>query len=334
MPTHQTKSLIIDPALFRETVITPQTMTAVKQVEELLSTVPPIYDVGAQPIREARARGEGLLGSTMRSENASWIDAYSLLIPGGSSVPVRIFKSSGKTRGVYLHIHGGGHTIGAADLQDEALELLSNKLQIAVVSVEYRLAPENPFPAGPDDCEMAACWLIEQSEKLFGTKYIIIGGESAGAHLAALTLLRMRDRHNYVDFSGANLLYGIYDLSLTPSARHWGERNLIINTPIINWFIDNFVPRNKFNLSFRQTADISPLYASLHNMPPALFTVGTLDPIIDDSLFMAQRWAITGNKTELAIYPGGIHAFDLLPIDIAAQAQTRIENFIDQCLHT
>lgn len=70
------------------------------------------------------------------------------------------------------------------------------------------LAPENPYPAGPEDCESAARWLVDKVKKEFGTDAIIIGGESAGANLAVITLLRMRDRHGYTGFKAANLVYG------------------------------------------------------------------------------------------------------------------------------
>ena len=74
--------------------------------------------------------------------------------------------------------------------------------------------------------------------------------------------------------------------------------------------------------------DISPLNANLAGMPPALFTVGTLDPLIDDSLFMHMRWLAAGNTSELAIYAGGMHAFDAFPIELARRAKTRIREFI------
>ncbi len=86
----------------------------------------------------------------------------------------------------------------------------------AVLSVDHRLAPEHPFPAGPDDCEAAARWLVDRAEAEFGTARLLIGGESAGAHLSVLTLLRLRDRHGITGtFRAAHLTFGPYDLSMT-----------------------------------------------------------------------------------------------------------------------
>ena len=119
-------------------------------------------------------------------------------------------------------------------------------------------------------------------------------------------------------------MYGAYDLSMTPSARNWGEeRNLILTTKLMEWFHDNYVPPEK-----QRDPDVSPLYADLRDMPPAVFTVGTLDPLLDDSLFMHARWIAAGNKAELAVYPGGIHTFNAFPIELARQANERIFDFI------
>jgi acetyl esterase/lipase len=239
-------------------------------------------------------------------------------------VPLRLFVPE-TVRGVYLYIHGGGHAIGRAHHHDAMLLRTAREADVAVVSVDYRLAPEHPFPAGPEDCEAAALWLVERARAEFGTDRLVIGGASAGAHLAVLTLLRLRDRHGLRGFSGANLEYGVYDLSMTPSARRWGDRYLVLSTPTIAWFTDQFVPADR-----RRDPDVSPLYADLAGLPPALFSVGTLDPLLDDSLFMFARWTAAGNAAELAIYPGGVHAFNLFPLSLGERANARINAFIGQ----
>ena len=170
-------------------------------------------------------------------------------------------------------------------------------------------------------------WLAHNARSEFGTSELVIGGESAGAHLASVTLVRLRDKHGFMGFKGANLLYGAYDLTLTPSARSWGERYLVLNTPIMNWYYDMFVPREK-----RADPDVSPLYADLSGLPEALFTVGTLDPLLDDTIFMYGRWLAAGNKAQISIYPGAIHAFPLMPIKLAQQANQRCHEFIKRSL--
>jgi acetyl esterase/lipase len=211
---------------------------------------------------------------------------------------------------------------------DPALDSLANRASAVVVSVGYRLAPEHPYPAGPDDCEAAALWLAEHAQREFGVERLAIGGESAGAHLSAVTLVRLRARHGATPFRGANLVYGVYDLTFTPSVRNWGERYLILSTPIIHWFCDFFVP----DRARRGDPDVSPLYADLRGLPPALFSVGTLDPLLDDSLFMASRWVAAGNRAELAVYPGGVHGFNLFPTPLAESANRRAEDFVREVL--
>lgn len=207
---------------------------------------------------------------------------------------------------VFLHIHGGGFALGSPEMTDLLHEALSKEVNLAIASVDYRLAPEHPYPAGPDDCEAAALWLLEHAEREFGSARLLIGGESAGAHLAACTLLRMRDRHDAVErFGGANLLFGIYDLSGTPSQRGAPERPDILTVELIRYFADLFTPGR--STEDRHDPDISPLYADLHDLPPALFAVGADDHLVDDTMLMAARWQLAGNDAELLVYPEAPH---------------------------
>jgi acetyl esterase/lipase len=309
-------------ALFNDAAVDAKTAAFNAQVAAMLATLPPYDKLTPQVIRDARESGQSLAGPVVLSPMA-----VERTVPGPAGpVPVRVFVPP-TVRGVYLHLHGGGWVLGRAHHYDQANEALARSCELAVVSVDYRLAPEHPFPAGPDDCEAAAQWLLENAQREFATQRLLIGGESAGAHLSALTLLRLRDRHGATGFAGANLVYGSYDLTMTPSQRLWGERNLVLSTPIIRWFLDHFVPVER-----RADPAVSPLQARLHGLPPALFTVGTLDPLLDDSLFMYSRWLAAGNQAELAVYPGGIHGFDLFPHPVAPRALAHAQAFLRQLL--
>ena len=309
----------LDPRLFDPAQIDADTQASNTRLEQMLADLPTILTIPPQVVREARASGRSFFGPVVRSPNAS-----DRLIEGPAGpLPLRVFATPRAT-GVLLHIHGGGWALGAHDQQDVLLDGLAQATGLAVVSVGYRLAPEHPYPAGHDDCEAAALWLVANSQKLFGTRRLVIGGESAGAHLSVTTLLRLRDRHGLHPFSAAYLTYGCFDLSLTPSARNWGERNLVLSTPIMHKFLEWFAAPDF------QAPDVSPLYADLSGLPPALFSVGTLDPLVDDSLFMAGRWTAAGNAVEMQIYPGGIHGFNLMPVPLAASANARIERFLRQ----
>jgi acetyl esterase/lipase len=238
-----------------------------------------------------------------------------------AGVPVRIFVPE-TVNAVYLHIHGGGFAIGTAAMNDVSNAEIARTCKFAVVSVDYRLAPEHPYPAGPDDCETVARWLVESSDGEFGTRKLIIGGESAGGNLSAVTLLRVRDRIGAIDrFVGANLVYGAYDLTGSPSARGANDDSLVLKPSDMDAFGRFYLGDD--DVESRLAPDVSPLYADLTGLPPALFTVGGADPLVDDSLFMAARWQIAGNDSELAFYPECPHGFDMFPSKVALKARAR-----------
>src|SRR5579862_706090 len=314
-----------DPALFADAAIDPDTAKLNAQMIELLTGQPEWWVVGAEHARAARRRGEGAFPAPVMSDRARTIT-----IPGpdGGQIPLRIIEPAGRARGIYLHLHGGGWVLGGADMQDAMLERVADNTGQAVVAVEYRLAPEHPYPAGPDDCEAAALWLVEHGKREFGTDALTVGGESAGGHLTAVTILRMRDRHGYSGFRGANIVYGAFDLAMTPSQRQFGDTRLVLRTIDMQQFYNAFLP----TIVERRVPDISPLYAELNGLCPALFSVGTKDALLDDTLFMHARWVAAGNQAELAIYPGGPHGFTLFPSELAKAATARMDAFLNRVL--
>ncbi|MDC0770910.1 alpha/beta hydrolase [Streptomyces sp. HD] len=246
------------------------------------------------------------------------------LVEGG--VKVRVFVPE-HVDGVYLHFHGGGWTFGSADGQDERLWRLAEQTRLAVVSVDYRLAPEHPFPAGPDDCEVAARWLVKHAAAEFGAERLLIGGESAGAHLSVVALLRLRDRHGITGaFRAAHLLFGPYDLSMTPSQRSFGSKRLLSNTDTLRRTYEMVTPG--MDAEQRRDPEVSPLFADLAGMPPARIVVGSEDPLRDDSLFLAQRWQAAGAPVQLGVVAGAMHGFTLFPLTIAEREQHRERDFL------
>ncbi|WP_042434531.1 alpha/beta hydrolase [Streptacidiphilus anmyonensis] len=246
------------------------------------------------------------------------------IVAGGAKV--RVFVPD-RVEGVYLHIHGGGWAFGSADGQDERLWRIAGQARLAVVSVEYRLAPEHPFPAGPEDCEAAARWLVDHATAEFGTDRLLIGGESAGAHLSVLTLLRLRDRHGVTGaFRAANLLYGPYDLSMTPSARTFGSRPLLSNSDSIRGSCELLTPG--MSAEERRDPAVSPLFADLSGLPSARIVVGSEDPLLDDSLFLAARWREAGAAVQLGVVAGAMHGFTLFPLTVTEREQQRELEFL------
>jgi acetyl esterase len=248
--------------------------------------------------------------------------ARTIMVPAGDhEIPVRIIPAA-EPAAVFVHVHGGGWTIGSAAGQDAALERIVANTGMTVASVDYRLAPEHPYPAGLDDCEQAVHWLIEHAATEFGTSRLLIGGESAGANLALCTLLRVQ-RTNPGALSAAALYYGNYDVTMTPSQRQ-AESGFLITTGSLDWFYDQYMP----DRARRDDPDVSPLYADLHGLPPVILAVGTADSLVDDTTFLASRLLAAGNDTELVIVPGGEHAFDMAPVPDCQEAVAVVDAFL------
>jgi acetyl esterase/lipase len=281
-------------------------------------------DMGSRDLRPASHGQAGLLRDEPRLESA-----VERVIDGpGGALALRVLAAE-DVRGCYVHMHGGGWAMGGADRQDQTLSHLARAAGLAVVAVHYRLTPEHPHPAAVADCAAAISWLVVHGERQLGSSRVIVGGESSGAHLAALALLVLRDRGEVAAVAGANLAYGVYDVSMTPSARLWGPERMVISTPDLESFAAQYAP-----LSRHRDADVSPLYADLAGLPPALFSCGTLDPLLDDSLFMAARWRQAGNEAALDLYPGAPHEFLNLQDSIPAErlARERMLAFVGSVL--
>ena len=310
----------LDPKLFSASAVSEETRKLNATLIGLLTPLPNWWDVGAEATREARRRGDGPFPLAPQSPRAVMrtVDG-----PGGHKIPIRVIPAR-SPRGVYLHIHGGGWVLGACDQQDPMLERIADETSLTCVSVEYRLAPEHPYPAGPDDCEAVAAWVARNAKAEFGSEVLTIGGESAGGHLSAVTLLRMRDRHSFTGFHGANFVYGAFDLRMTPSMRAFGNERLVLRTLDTEKFCEAFLPASVH----RDDPDVSPIFADLTGLCPALFTVGTRDGLVDDSLFMHGRWIAAGNAAELAVYPGGAHGFTLFPCELNTQSNARMNAFL------
>lgn len=285
--------------------------------------LPKIFEVGPEVARQAREEGKSVFGAMVYSDRA-----FEKVVEGRTGqLRFRVIPPLGPPRGLFLHIHGGGWVLGGAHHHDPMLERLADATGLMVVSTYYRLAPENPYPAGPDDCEAAALWLHRNAPGSLGAELVAIGGESAGAHLAAVTCLRLRDRHGLHPFRAALLTYGAYDLRGTPSVAEAGEGTLILTTKVIRWFTEQFAGNHDLT-----DPDLSPVFADLAGMAPALFTVGTLDPLYDDTLFMFSRWRKAGNDAELAIWPEAIHAFDYFDSEYGREARDRMHDFLNRIL--
>ncbi|MCB8839521.1 alpha/beta hydrolase [Aurantimonas sp. VKM B-3413] len=301
-----TQRLSIDPAAFDPEEVDPELAALNRKIVADQKTRPDPWAMPIDQVRRMRKEGKGTFPAAPKDRAAETITHFG---PAGRAIQIRVLRpSDGQTRGTFLHIHGGGWVWGGAEESDPRLRRLADHTGLTVASVEYRLAPEHPFPAAPDDCASVAVALANGHLDL-PRGFLAIGGESAGAHLSVLTLIRLRDDYAMMPFKAANLVAGCYDLSLTPSVRRCGEERLVLNADDIKEFVLRFVPDS---YSLKDPA-VSPLYADLSGLPAALFSCGTADLLIDDTLFMATRWATSGSRAELSLTNGGAHVFQAFP---------------------
>lgn len=223
------------------------------------------------------------------------------------SVPVRILRPSGKPKGVVLDIHGGGWVIGNAQMDDDLNLGMVNACDVTVVSVDYRLAVDTPVEGLMDDCLAAARWLLTTDE--FADLPVIVVGESAGGHLAAATLLALKQWPDVLKrVSAAVLYYGVYDLTGTPSVRTAGKHTLLLDGPGMVEALRRLTPG--LSDEERRQPPLSPLYGDFGGLPPALMFVGELDPLKDDTLLIAERWP----GAEAHLLPEAAHGFIHFPV--------------------
>ncbi len=260
----------------------------------------------------------GVRGVTASSRRIEW---------NGHRVSLRILRPDGPVRGVYIDYHGGGWSIGNAAMDDRVNALIAKDCSLVVASVDYTTLPDIAFKDMIAQCHAAADWVFEHAASEFGASDLFIGGESAGAHLAACALVRLRDsRPDFARLRGAVLFYGPYDLSGTPSVRAAPRETLVLDGPAMTPGIARLLPG--WTQEERRHPDVSPLYANLEGLPPGLLLCGTIDPLIDDSRFMAQRW----RNAQLIIVPEAPHAFNRLPTAIARKTNAFVRGWIEDCL--
>lgn len=198
--------------------------------------------------------------------------------------------------GVIVYLHGGGWCVGSNDTHDSILRHLAAESGLEVLGVDYSLAPEHPFPAALDDVAAAA--------DLVAGRPFVLAGDSAGASLALVEAMRRRDA-GAPQAAGLVLFYGTYGpLREDGSGAAYGSGAFGLSIDVMRRYLDAF-------LVDRHTRDprAYPVLGDLQGLPPTHLAAAQLDPLLDDTLELAQKLAAAGNRVSMDIYDGVIHGF-------------------------
>lgn len=233
-------------------------------------------------------------------------------IPGpGGQIPVQIYTPEGKGPfGVLVYFHGGGWTVGTIESWDPFCRSLCNASGCVTVSVDYRLAPEHKFPAGPEDCYAATKWAAENAASIGGDAgRIAVGGDSAGGNLAAAVALMARDRGG-PKIAFQLLIYPATDASLdTPSQTQFQDDGYILSKKDMVWFWGHYLNSDKDKTNpYACPAEAG----NLRGLPQALVVTAGFDPLRDEGETYAARLQEAGVKAKCVRYEGVTHGFVLM----------------------
>lgn len=230
-----------------------------------------------------------------------------LNIPGpGGAIRLRLYRPqpAGRLPAV-VYLHGGGWTFGSIDTHDRLMRLLALAADAAVIGVDYRLAPEHPFPAPLEDCLAAIRWVRGHADDLeVDLGRVVIAGDSAGANLALASLLVLRDAGEPPP-KGAALFYGCYASRLdTPSHACFGNGAYRLSSAEMGWFWGNYLGTTPARHPLAE-----PVHADLSGLPPLFLMLAAIDPLADDTRELARCLAAAGVPHEVRAYPGVVHGF-------------------------
>lgn len=306
--------------------------TARELLDRLDGEIAPSYDVltveGARELSGALYAGEG--------EPEPVGDVQDLSIPGpdGGKLSIRVYVPDGSAPfPVLLWFHGGGFVLGGLDSHDQTCRILAAETDSVIVSVDYRLAPEHPFPAAVRDVYTAATWVENNAAAVQGDPdRLAIGGQSAGGNLAAVTALLSQNRGHPDRFDHQVLVYPVTDWSLDTDSYRENAEGYYLTRAKMAWFADLYL---EYDLHAHHPF-AAPLKArDLADLPPATVLTAGYDPLRDEGIAYARRLADAGVPVEHAHHPDTIHGFFVMHDDPAfPQAQQGIATVADELQKT
>jgi acetyl esterase len=287
----------------------PATVALDPQAKALLEMIALAGRIPYSEITPSLARAQFIELCRRTRKAGDWpVSTRDLDLPGAAgAVGARLFlprEAGPAPLPVLAFFHGGGWCIGDLDTHDPVCRQLASAAHCAVLAVDYRLAPENRFPAAVDDCFAALRFLAAEGAALgIDRSRIAVGGDSAGGNLAAVAALMARDAG--LPLKAQILIYPATDFSRErPSHEDYAE-GFLLTRESMAWFGGNYVPS-----SGHRDWRASPILAPDHRgLPPAIVIVGECDPLRDESRDYAETLSAAGTEASFHLYPGMIHGF-------------------------
>jgi acetyl esterase len=285
-------------------------------IEELDAGFPRVHTMtGAQARAAIRARfvpqaqPEEPVG-TVRDE----------IVPG--DIAVRIYRPAvDSALPILVYAHGGGFVFCDLDSHDGLCRGFANLIPAVVISVDYRLAPEYRWPTAAEDVYAAAQWAARNAESLGGDpSRVVVGGDSAGGNLAAVTAVMARDRGG-PSLAGQLLVYPMITADFDTASYRLFGKGFYNPRPALQWYWDQYVPVPVD----REHPYASPLQADLRGLPPAVVVIAGHDPLRDEGIAFCDALKAAGVDTVVCHYDGGIHGFLTMPmLELAQRARVEI----------
>ncbi len=240
-----------------------------------------------------------------------------------NGIPGEWIEAPGADRGTILYLHGGAYTLGSINTHRELVARLSRSTGLRALAIDYRLAPENPYPAAVEDASKAYHWLLTQG---IDPAQMIIAGDSAGGGLTLATLVTLRDAGESLP-AGAVCISPWTDLACTGDCKQdKAQLDKILNPDGLTRSAKSYAGGHDLRSPL-----ISPLYANLKGLPPLLIQVGTDEILLDDATRIAEKAKIAGVDVTLEIWDEMFHVFQMVPfLPETKKAMGQIADFVSR----
>jgi len=283
---------------------------------KLLKKIAPLFFTPlSKPVAEQRARAEKMARFFRLPKGMQYQPVDANGVPAGWFIPGQAAD------GVILYLHGGAYALGSVNAHREFLARLTKAIGKRILAIDYRLAPEHPYPAALEDAVTAYRWLLEQGT---APVQIIIAGDSAGGGLTLAVLLALRDDGQPLP-AGAVCISPWTDLALAgDSMQEKADVELVLDRDSLAMFAALYAGDEPLTNPL-----ISPLYADLTGLPPLLIQVGSDEILLDDSLRFAQKAEAASVEVKLTVWEGMFHVFHMFPFfSETAEAMAQIAEFV------